>query len=227
LDRGEVEFINLTKDTITRFEDGIQIDEFPKTFQHAMDFACRLGVRYIWIDSLCILQDSQKDWLYQSAQMDQVYNNSLCNISATAASNSSKGLYMDRDSKQHWVGEVALNTKGIPGQPPPPAEPKPKDKIVPKYTIMNLEFWETTVDQAPVNRRAWVLQERLIAPRVLHFCHEYVRIRSYFVDSLGGDLVRSSSGAESSAPKMCVQNYADLSTVKSLGSAGKRMTWRA
>jgi len=175
-----------------------------------MDFACRLGVRYIWIDSLCILQDSQRDWLYQSAQMDQVYNNSLCNISATAASNSSKGLYVDRGSKQQWVGEVALNTKGVPGQPPPPPvpEPEPKDKIsmqndvtnssrleqsrqartadalgvVPKYTIMNLEFWETTVDQAPVNRRGWVLQERLIAPRVLHFCHEYVRIRSYFVD---------------------------------------------
>lgn len=210
MDRGEVDFINLTKDTITRFEDGIQLDELPKTFQHAMDFACRLGVRYIWIDSLCILQDSQRDWLYQSAQMDQVYNNSLCNISATAASNSSKGLYVDRGSKQQWVGEVALNTKGVPGQPPPPPvpEPEPKDKIsmqndvtnssrleqsrqartadalgvVPKYTIMNLEFWETTVDQAPVNRRGWVLQERLIAPRVLHFCHEYVRIRSYFVD---------------------------------------------
>lgn len=49
--------------------------------------------------------------------MDQVYNNSLCNISATYASNSSKGLYIDRDSNQHWVDEVALNTEGVPGRP--------------------------------------------------------------------------------------------------------------
>ncbi|KUJ09351.1 HET-domain-containing protein [Mollisia scopiformis] len=207
---GDIDFYHLTKDTLARFEDGIALDELPKTFQHAMDFACRLGVRYIWIDSLCILQDSQKDWLYQSAQMDQVYNNSLCNISATAASNSSKGLYVDRDSKQHWIDEVALNTDGIPGRPPD-REPSKKvslqnivqqlqnanltnghhvkqarqvngnakkaadaAKAKPKYTILNLGFWEATVDQAPVNRRGWVLQERLIAPRVLHFCHDQI-----------------------------------------------------
>jgi hypothetical protein len=58
--------------------------------------------------------------------MDQVYNNSLCNISATAASNISKGLYVDRDSKQYWVDEVALNTESVPGRPP---EPKKKKSI--------------------------------------------------------------------------------------------------
>lgn len=221
LDRGDIEFYHLTKDTLARFEDGIEIDKLPKTFHHAIDFACRLGVRYIWIDSLCILQDSTKDWLYQSAQMDQVYNNSLCNISATAARNSSKGLYVDRDSKQHWVDEVALNTDGVPGRPP---EPKKKVSIqdiahrlpnahstnsnhvkktrqansdarsrlkvadapkgVPKYTVLDLDFWETTVDQAPVNRRGWVLQERLIAPRVLHFCHDQIAWECWEKDAI-------------------------------------------
>jgi hypothetical protein len=146
--------------------------------------------------------------------MDQVYNNSLCNISATAAINSSKGLYVDRDSKQHWLDEVALKTDGIPGRPPEPKKDmsiqdvahqlqnanstnvnhvnhvKQKrqvngnarsrlkladvPKVIPKYTVLDLGFWETAVDQAPVNRRAWVLQERLIAPRVLHFCHDQI-----------------------------------------------------
>lgn len=142
--------------------------------------------------------------------MDQVYNNSLCNISATAASNSAKGLYSDRDSKQHWVDEVALNTTGVPGRPSGPkvkksfqeiaqqvkfagsttngtrvkqsrqANPdvKPRSKVIeppkPRYTILDLTFWETNVDQAPVNKRGWVLQERLIAPRVLHFCQDQV-----------------------------------------------------
>ncbi|KAL2074110.1 hypothetical protein VTL71DRAFT_7888 [Oculimacula yallundae] len=204
---GETEFLKLSKDTLPQFEEGIEIDRLPKTFQHAIDFACRLGVRYIWIDSLCILQDSTKDWLYQSAQMDQVYNNSLCNISATAASNSAKGLYCDRASEQNWVDEVTLNTTGVPGQPPVPkmqlkdvaklvqtaglkssarisqtrqanVGTKPQLKAqgpqIPKYTVLDLNCWETNVEQGPVNKRGWVLQERLIAPRVLHFCKDQI-----------------------------------------------------
>ncbi|RDW87873.1 hypothetical protein BP5796_03567 [Coleophoma crateriformis] len=154
--------------------------------------------------------------------MDQVYNNSLCNISATAATNSSKGLYVDRDSKQFWVDEVALNTNGVPGQPQPPvpkkvsiqdiahqlqdtmltngnhvkrtkhgnSDGKSRLKVadasnsVKKYTILDLNFWETTVDQAPVNRRGWVLQERLIAPRVLHFCHDQIAWECWEKDAI-------------------------------------------
>ncbi|KAE8444137.1 hypothetical protein EG329_000825 [Mollisiaceae sp. DMI_Dod_QoI] len=218
---GDVEFYHLTKETLAHFEDGIEIDKLPKTFHHAIDFACRLGVRYIWIDSLCILQDSTKDWLYQSAQMDQVYNNSLCNISATAARNSAEGLYVDRDSEQHWLDEVALNTDGVPGRPLEPKKKvhiqdiahllqnanstnsdhfkKPRQvssagrsrlkvadapKKVTKYTVLDLDFWEMTVDQAPVNRRGWVLQERLIAPRVLHFCHDQIAWECWEKDAI-------------------------------------------
>ncbi|KAH6708824.1 heterokaryon incompatibility protein-domain-containing protein [Leptodontidium sp. MPI-SDFR-AT-0119] len=183
--------LRLTNDTLAQFEDGIKIEDLPTTFQHAMDFACRLGVRYIWIDSLCILQDSEKDWLYQSARMDQVYNNSLCNISATAASSGSEGIYADRDSKQYWVDTVVLNTGKFQEQatnrsqalvkPARQANGNVKSKLiparsseVPTYTILNLELWEATVDQGPVNKRGWVLQERLIAPRVLHFCHDQI-----------------------------------------------------
>jgi hypothetical protein len=232
LDRGDIEFYHLSNDTLAHFEDGIDLDKLPKTFHHAIDFACRLGVRYIWIDSLCILQDSTKDWLYQSAQMDQVYNNSLCNISATAARNSSEGLYVDRDSKQHWIDEVNLNTANVPGRPLKLEKPKEKLPIqdsalqLPnanpknskpvkntrlvnggkvadapkKYTVLDLDFWETTVDQAPVNRRGWVLQERLIAPRVLHFCHDQIAWECWEMDAIesrpnGTPLLQLKSGS--------------------------------
>jgi hypothetical protein len=236
LDRGDIEFYHLSNDTLAHFEDGIDLDKLPKTFHHAIDFACRLGVRYIWIDSLCILQDSTKDWLYQSAQMDQVYNNSLCNISATAARNSSEGLYVDRDSKQHWIDEVNLNTANVPGRQLEPEKPTDEPKEAPKekpkeepkekskeklplqdsahqlpnanptnskrakntkqanggngadppkkYTVLDLDFWETAVGQAPVNRRGWVLQERMIAPRVLHFCHDQIAWECWEMDAI-------------------------------------------
>jgi len=212
---GNIDFYHLTQDTLPVLKEGIGLEELPKTFRHAIDFACRLGLRYIWIDSLCILQDSERDWLYQSAQMDQVYNHSLCNISATAAENSTKGLYFDRLGTQVWVDDVYLKTDGISGRdditpspkdaktPPKDTKPPPKDtkplpkntnpppkntkplpkdtkplpkdsKPLPKYTILDLSFWEQNVDDAPINKRAWVLQERLIAPRVLHFCQDQI-----------------------------------------------------
>ena len=163
---GNVEFVHLTEATLSRFEEGIDLNDLPETFQHAIDFSCRLGVRYIWIDSLCILQDSERDWLYQSAQMDQVYNNSLCNISATAAENSKEGLYCDRQDRQVWVDQINLKTDGIPGRLDTTSRQE--------CTILDLSFWEQNVDEAPVNKRGWVLQERLMAPRVLHFCHDQI-----------------------------------------------------
>ncbi|KAH6664945.1 heterokaryon incompatibility protein-domain-containing protein [Halenospora varia] len=163
---GLTPFLHLNNATLSRFEEGVELEALPKTFRHAFDFACRLGVRYIWIDSLCILQDSQEDWLYQSAQMDQVYNNSLCNLSATAAGNSTVGLYSKRDETQSWTDDVDLKTDGIPG----------RDDLTSKQTctILDLTFWQRIIDEAPVNKRGWVLQERLIAPRVLHFCHDQI-----------------------------------------------------
>ncbi|KAF4635806.1 hypothetical protein G7Y89_g2288 [Cudoniella acicularis] len=163
---GKIEFLHLATTTLPRFEEGVELEALLKTFRHAFDISCRLGIRYIWIDSLCILQDSEDDWLYQSAQMDQIYNNSLCNISATAAENSTEGLYADRHEFQTWTDDIDLKTDGIPG--------RDDSRSIQKCTILDLAFWERIVDNAAVNRRGWVLQERLIAPRVLHFCHNQI-----------------------------------------------------
>ena len=80
-----------------------------------MLFALRLGIRYIWIDSLCIKQGHAQDWLHESANMHKVYSNSFCNFSATAARDSRDGLFFDRKVHPLWEAEVNLDTEGIPG----------------------------------------------------------------------------------------------------------------
>ena len=57
----------------------------------------RLGLRFLWIDSLCIIQDSIENWTHESAMIGLVYSNATCNIAATAAEDSSAGCFFERN----------------------------------------------------------------------------------------------------------------------------------
>lgn len=167
---GSSKFIKLTKENCDDFEKGIALGSLPKTFQQAIDFASRLrkDVRYIWIDALCIIQDSEDDWNTESVKMYDVYHNSFCNISATNANDNSEGLYSQRDPQRLWENEIRLNTDGIPTSFPQKSQ-LGVEPLLRRCGILDATFWARSIEDAPVNRRAWVLQERLLAPRVLHF----------------------------------------------------------
>lgn len=82
----------------------IAFPQLSKTFQDALHVVRQLGGRYIWIDSLFIIQDSKADWLVESASMCDVYSNSHCNICATAARDGSEGMFRDRAPLQVQQG---------------------------------------------------------------------------------------------------------------------------
>ena len=154
---GSKKFLQLTTESLSNFEHGISTKTLPKTFKDAIVVTRQLGYRYIWIDSLCIMQDpvDSADWLREAGMMDLVYTGSDLNLAATAAEDSTKGLFYDR-------GDVkTLN---------PPTEILPIGGHPPQaYRIVDNGMWSSDIDQAPLIRRAWVLQERLLASRVLHF----------------------------------------------------------
>lgn len=71
----------------------------PKSFQHAFHITFLLDFRFIWIDSLCIIQDNPEDWKVQASMMGSVYKNACCNIAATWAANGNDGCFMARESR--------------------------------------------------------------------------------------------------------------------------------
>ena len=73
-----------------------EITHMTKTFEDAVLVARRLQVQYLWIDSFCIVQDDTEDWITESALMEKVYRNALCNIAAAAASDGTAGLFFER-----------------------------------------------------------------------------------------------------------------------------------
>lgn len=152
--------LKLVKENIDSLRQRIPMDLLPQTFRDAIDITRRLGVRYIWIDSLCILQDDEDDWRQEASQMGKIYSTTYLNISATSAENKGEGCYRDRDPVNVASFSVAL-IRSPPG-------------TISWYTIVRKEGWLNMVDKAPLNQRGWVLQERILSPRVLHFSVDQV-----------------------------------------------------
>ena len=157
---GKSQFLRLTKVTSQRLRDGFSgADTLSKTFQDAITICQELGVRYLWIDSLCIFQDSLEDWRYEAAQMGQTYGNSLCNIAATGASNDEEGCFRDRDAS--LLQQCTIKS-----------EWDDRDNKI--WEIIDERFWDTRINQAPLNQRGWVMQERWLSPRVLHYGRDQI-----------------------------------------------------
>ena len=75
-------------------QERIMYDDLPKSFQDAVTIVQGLGVRYLWINWICIIQDVQKDWRAESSKMAAVYSNSYCAIAATAAKSDDEALFL-------------------------------------------------------------------------------------------------------------------------------------
>ena len=94
---GNLPIVRLTNTSLASMMEGLPMSELSETFKDAMFITSRLGVRYLWIDSLCIIQDSVRDWQQESALMGSVYSNAICNIAATGAPNGLAGCFTERN----------------------------------------------------------------------------------------------------------------------------------
>ncbi|KHE86591.1 HET-domain-containing protein [Neurospora crassa] len=122
---------------------GFALDELPRTFQDAILLTQRLNVQFLWIDSLCIIQDSPDDWVAESAKMRFVYQNTLLNLSAAVSPNSSGGFFFPRHPLSFVPWSITLATHNT---------------LVQKYNMR---------DSLILYTRGWVLQEQILPRRTL------------------------------------------------------------
>ena len=95
---GESQPLKLTRQTREQFLKEIRSRNLPRMFQDAITATRLLGLRYLWIDSLCILQDSKTDWEEQCAEMCRIYRDSYVTIAGPAASSCDHGFLHLRES---------------------------------------------------------------------------------------------------------------------------------
>jgi hypothetical protein len=85
--------LRTTMATLDQFQDGIPWCKLPKTFQDAIKFTSGLGLKYLWIDSLCIVQDSPADWRQEGSLMARIYESAQVTLAASISTSPDMGCF--------------------------------------------------------------------------------------------------------------------------------------
>ncbi|TGJ88021.1 hypothetical protein E0Z10_g715 [Xylaria hypoxylon] len=136
----------------------------PRVFLEAIGVCRRLGVKKLWIDSLCIQQDSKEDWEHEARKMGHYYSNCFVCIAATSSSSSAGTLELAKHPDDIMVRST--------GQDP---QTGPFSLIAIPSELLDIQHFgrahqRTQPSTFPLMTRAWVMQERWLSPRTLHFC---------------------------------------------------------
>jgi Heterokaryon incompatibility protein (HET) len=86
----------LTQASISGLCKEVPLNLLPKSNRDAILVTRYIGIRHLWIDALCIIQDLEGDWLVESAKMRDIYKNSYCTVSASQAETGERGCFVNR-----------------------------------------------------------------------------------------------------------------------------------
>ena len=142
--------VTTTLANLERRKQRIRFADLPLTFQDALTTTRKLKIPYLWIDSLCIIQDSPDDWEKEAAKMSAVYAGSVCTLSALGSPDSNGGFYRQTEKHTDFVyrHDLEMGSQRV------------------RVFACEPNDWGLN---GPLMDRAWTLQERELSNRLLHF----------------------------------------------------------
>jgi hypothetical protein len=160
---GGIKILRLLKGNFNDMKAGIQVEKLSQTFQDALSIIRNLGYRYIWIDSLCVIQDSEDDWRVEAKKMSEVYGNADATIAAIGADGNA-GCFRRRNPLLRRPGKLTESSgTAIYGYGFLKAG---------EHNLLEDAPGIPGLSNLPLLRRAWVVQERLISDRVIYYGYE-------------------------------------------------------
>lgn len=173
---GDTNILLTTTDSIRDRMTDIPPDSMPKTIRDAVTATRRLGLRYLWVDCLCIIQSDEDDWRREAAGMGDVYINAHCTFSTHAAKHADDG-FLAESLQRERVYACGGHVDGEPFQDEMTAYNKfvdsPEDTDPPfasdAFFVSKGSYARHHLDGSELSSRGWVLQERVLSPRLIHF----------------------------------------------------------
>lgn len=165
---GDIE-VKLKEDNLVDFQGHLPFEHLAANFKDAIKVTRKLGIRYLWIDSLCIIQDSTADWERESKMMTTVYRDCTLTVSALSSKKSDEGFLTYRTDDNEVVDWEPIHIGLV----------RDGDEVVqatverfnPRHEeeLWDLEDHEDSEKRGPLARRGWTLQENVLSPRHLYY----------------------------------------------------------
>jgi hypothetical protein len=157
-------FIRLTADNLQEFRVTIPYTGLPIAFREAVQITKTLGIRYLWIDALCIVQSgsgSSEDWQFECGRMQEVYSKCIINISLAQSAHPNQSCLGGHtlDSILPFETDITYKADAL------------GTKETHTFTVLSQDYFREALYRQPIGSRAWVMQERLLATRVLTVGH--------------------------------------------------------
>lgn len=149
---GGISFLMTTSATLEHRKNCIAWEELPQTLSDAIWITRSLGVRYLWIDALCIVQDDPDDWMRESTSMITVYGHSYLTIAASEAPNAASGMF--------YATQYSVDN---PAQVKVTCSEDPQASVIVRRRLPHWDF-ET---ESPLSRRGWAFQESILPKRIV------------------------------------------------------------
>lgn len=135
--------------SLQHFKEAIPYEQLPRTFKDAVDTVRALNIRYLWIDSLCIVQGKDGDFNEEADRMEDVFSGAYCVLAASRATNQYDGFLGDRPQTNYITFQRGSEN--------------------PFYVCVPIDNFGRDVLEGSLNKRGWVLQERALARRTVYF----------------------------------------------------------
>jgi hypothetical protein len=172
--------LRTTDATLEDFQNSIPWEDLPNTFRDAIQFTYRLGLRYLWIDSLCIIQDSIVDWRHEGSLMASIYENAYVTLAATNAPGPTKGCFSTA-AEEYRARSISFTTESNGGSSREDHTIYVRTSLIHNELanpLLNRGWVRTLLDPSElygVLTTLKVLQERILSPRIIHFAEQELR----------------------------------------------------
>ena len=144
--------LKLTQKWLNEWMVDIPWGKLPQTIKDAVTVCQKLGIRFLWVDSICIKQDDADDKAGEIAQMPHIYRNSTLTIAASRAAAVQVGFLEERTATDFPGAAFELPFRC-------------KNPV----SLGSITLIKATIGPEPLDLRAWAIQERLLSPRIIEF----------------------------------------------------------